>query len=73
MLRITLGNNQSLDFICHDLLIAKLIASGLPLSALKLVHNYLQNRKKEVRMVQHPIACEKVQHPIACDITPYSL
>ena len=37
--------------ICPDLLIAKLNAYGLSLPALKLVHNNLQNRKKEQRMV----------------------
>ena len=30
----------------HDLLIAKINAYGLSLRALKLVHNYLQNRKQ---------------------------
>ena len=34
------------DCISHDLLIAKLKAYGLSLSALKLVHSYLQNRKQ---------------------------
>ena len=35
--------------ICHDLLIAKLNAYGLSLPALKLVHNYLQNRKQRTK------------------------
>ena len=34
------------DCICHDLLIAKLNAHGLPLPALKLTTKHLQNRKQ---------------------------
>ena len=37
------------DCICHDLLIAKLNDYGLSLPALKLVHNYLQNRKQRTK------------------------
>ena len=37
--------SKAFDCICHELLIAKLNAYGLSLPALKLVHNYLQNRK----------------------------
>ena len=33
----------------HDLLIAKINAYGLSLRALKLVHNYLQNRKQRTK------------------------
>ena len=35
--------SKAFDCVCHDLVIAKLNAYGLSLSALKLVHNYLQN------------------------------
>ena len=43
----SLHTDLSKAFVClyHDLLIAKLNAYGLSLSALKLVHNYLQKRK----------------------------
>ena len=37
------------DCICHDLLIAKLNAYGLPLPALKLITDYLQNRKQRTK------------------------
>ena len=40
---------KAFNCICHDLLIAKLNAYGLSLPALKLVHNYLQNRKQRTK------------------------
>ena len=35
--------SKAFDCICHDLLIAKLNVDALPLPALKLITNYLQN------------------------------
>ena len=43
--------SKTFDFICHDLLIAKLNTYGLLLSASKLVHNYLQTVNNEQKMV----------------------
>ena len=42
--------SKAFDCISHDLLIAKLSAYGFSLSALKLVHNYLQNCKQKTKI-----------------------
>ena len=39
--------SKAFDCLDHELLIAKLNACGFSLTALKLVHNYLSNRKQE--------------------------
>ena len=42
--------SKAFDCACHDLLFAKLNAYGLKmLSALELVHNYLQKRKQRTK------------------------
>ena len=42
--------SKTFDCIFHDLLIAKLNAYGLPLPALKVVTDYLQNRKQRTKI-----------------------
>ena len=38
------------DCIPHDLIIAKLAAYGFDTNALRLIHNYLSNRKQRVKI-----------------------
>ena len=38
------------DCISHDLIIAKLEAYGFHIDALKLIHDYLSNRKQRVKV-----------------------
>ena len=42
--------SKAFDFICHDLLVAKLHAYGLSLPALKMIQNYLLNRKQRTKI-----------------------
>ena len=42
--------SKAFDCISHNLLIAKLNAYGLSLSAMKLVHSYLQNFKQRTKI-----------------------
>ena len=41
---------EGFDCLDHELLIAKLNAYGFSLTALKLVHNYLSNRKQRTKI-----------------------
>ena len=41
--------SKAFDCVCHDPLIAELNAYGLSLSALKVVHSYLQKRKQRTK------------------------
>ena len=42
--------SRAFDFLNHELIIAKLNAYGFSLTALKLVHNYLSNKKQQTKM-----------------------
>ena len=45
------NGNHIFDFLSHDLLLAKLYAYGFSLSALKLIHNYWETEKKELKVI----------------------
>ena len=42
--------SKDFDCISHDLIIAKLEAYGLHIGTLKLIHDYLSNRKQRVKV-----------------------
>ena len=42
--------SKAFDCILHDLIIAKLEAYGFHIDALKLIHDYLSNRKQRVKV-----------------------
>ena len=42
--------SKAFDCICHNLLVAKLNAYGLSLPALKMIQDYLQNRKQRTKI-----------------------
>ena len=52
--------SKAFDCISHDLLIAKLHAYGLSLPALKMIQDYLQNRKQRTRIGSSYSAWENI-------------
>ena len=52
--------SKAFDCICHDLLIAKLHAYGLSLPALKMIQDYLQNRKQRTKIGSSYSAWENI-------------
>ena len=42
--------SKAFDWISHDLLIAKILAYGFENQSLKLIHNYLNDRKQKVKI-----------------------
>ena len=47
--------SKAFDCLDHELLIAKLNVYGFSLTALKLVQNYLSNRKQRTKMTQQTV------------------
>ena len=42
--------SKAFDCIAHDLIIAKLESYGFQIDTLKLIHNYLSNRKQRIKV-----------------------
>ena len=47
--------SKAFDCICHDPLVTKLHDHGLSLPALKMIQDYLLNRKKEQKLDPHTV------------------
>ena len=45
--------SKAVDCILHDLIIAKLETYGFHIDALKLIQDYLSNRKQRVKVMMH--------------------
>ena len=51
--------SKAFDCLNHELLIAKLSAYGFSMSALRLIHSYLNERKQRVKIMGHSAHGEK--------------
>ena len=52
--------SKAFDCLSHDLLIAKLHAYGLDLTSLKIVQDYLTNKKRRAKLNSVFCSCEKI-------------
>ena len=52
--------SKAFDCLPHDLMIVKFNANGFSLSASKLVHNYLSNRKQRTKINSSYISWEEI-------------
>ena len=52
--------SKTFDCICHDLLIPKINAYELPLTSLKLITNYFQNRRQRTKIGSIYSDCEDI-------------
>ena len=59
------------DCLLHDLLLAKLCAYGFSLTALKLIHSYLKNRKEKTKIDSTYGSLEEILFGVSYD--PYFL
>ena len=57
--------SKAFGCICHDLLVAKLNTYGLSLPALKMVQDYLQNRKQRTKIGSSYSSWEDITSEIA--------
>ena len=57
--------SKTFDYLSHDLLIAKLHAYGLDLASLKLIQDYLTNRKQRTKVDSFYSSWEKILSGVA--------
>ena len=52
--------SNAFDCVLHDLIIAKLEAYGFHIDVLKLIHDYLSNRKQRVKVNDEYSSCKDI-------------
>ena len=58
------GLSKAFDCIPHDLIIAKLETYGFPIDALRLVYDYLSNRKQRVKLNETFSSCRNIEYGV---------